>query len=162
MSQISCKRNTMPELTQPQLGLFLRIGLLYIILFIGSTACLYSVLIIFCYSEGHEGLTVWNLHHQWEAVDEDSDADCVAVAEAVDTSDPPANIVTDLEETVALGQIFCDGNPFCYTCDELTDMAAKNIDVVDWKSPPRKKPRMGLRDGVITHGQRGTNHPQVS
>ena len=92
----------------------MKIVLLYIVLFIGSTACLYSVLIIFCYSEGHEGLTVWNLHHQWEEVEQDSDAGSAAAVEAVDTSDPPANIVTDLEETVGLGQIFCGANPFYY------------------------------------------------
>ena len=99
-------------------------------MFIGSTACLYSVLIIFCYSEGHvhEGLIVWNLHHRWEEVE--GDADSAAATEAVDTSDPPANIVIGLEETVALGQIFCGANPFCYSCDELADMAEKNIDVV--------------------------------
>ena len=45
----------------------------------------------------------------------------------LDTSDPPANIVTDPEEAVALSQIFCGANPFCYTCDELTDMAEKNV-----------------------------------
>ena len=118
---------------------------MYIVLFIGSTACLYFVLGIFCYSEGREGLAVWNLHHQWENVEEDSDADSAVAAEAVDTSDPLANIATDPEETVALGQTFCGANPFCYTCDKLADMAEKNIDVDDWKSSPRKKPRMGVR-----------------
>ena len=68
-------------------------------------------------------------------------------SDGLDTSDPPADIETDPEETDALGQIFCGANPFCYTCDELADMAEKNtcIDVVDWKSPPRKKPRMRVR-----------------
>jgi hypothetical protein len=32
-------------------------------------------LIIFCYSEGHEGYTVWALHNQWEEVKEDSDGE---------------------------------------------------------------------------------------
>jgi hypothetical protein len=154
---------------------------------------------IFCYSEGHEGHTVWALHHAWEEVEEEYDEEVqepeemfyladralsaiyfpAPTVEAIlpvdvqvysdedfydapaednmvylpastimpsdSTLDPPADIVTDPEGTEALGQIFCGANPFCYTCDELADMAEKNIDVVDWKSPPRKKPRMGVR-----------------
>ena len=62
-----------------------------------------------------------------------------------DVSDPPVAVITDSEEAATMSQIFCGANPFCYTCDELSDFASKNIDVVDWRSPPRKKPRMGVR-----------------
>ena len=72
-------------------------------------------------------------------------ASTIMPSDDLDTLDPPADMVTDPEETDALGEIFCGANPFCHTCDELADMAEKNIDVVDWKSPPRKKPRMGVR-----------------
>ena len=58
-------------------------------------------------------------------------ADTIMPSDGLDTFDPPADIVTDPEEADALGQIFCGTNPFCYTCDELADMAEKNIDVVD-------------------------------
>jgi hypothetical protein len=178
----------------------------------GGPVCLCSVLIFFCYSEGHEGHTVWALHNQWEEVEEDSDgevpgqyqemfyladralsaayfpapaeetaapvdvqvysdedfydapaedmdtavmslssslvylpASTIMPSDGLDTVDPPVDMVTDAEETDALGQIFCGANPFCYTCYELADMAEKNIDVVDWKSPSRKRPRMGIR-----------------
>ena len=62
-----------------------------------------------------------------------------------DVSDPPVAVIADPEETATMSQIFCGANPFCYSCDEPSDFAAKNINVVDWRSPPRKKPRMGVR-----------------
>ena len=42
----------------------------------GWWACLFVFCIdLFCYSEGHEGYTVWALHNQWEEVEEDSDGE---------------------------------------------------------------------------------------
>ena len=57
-----------------------------------------------------------------EAAASVANIDTAAPPEDIDTGeDSPAVMVTDAAETDALGQIF-DANPFCYTCDNLSDI----------------------------------------